>query len=71
MKEGKRQSKQEEITEKPQAKEAREKISFDSWISLRMARKSWMRESIGSFFKSLGLSEKEEIKTYDNAFEKF
>lgn len=63
--------------EEPQARkteEAQKKISFESWVSLRLSKKDnkdWIKPSVQSFFKSLGLSDQEEIKTYDNAFEKF
>lgn len=54
--------------------ETDKKISFESWVSLRLSkkeRKDWLKEPVKAFFTSLGLSDREEIKTYDNAFEKF
>lgn len=57
----------------PQAP-AVEKTSFESWCSLRLSkkdRKEWLKEPVRKFFDSLGLSNEEEIETFDKALEKF
>jgi hypothetical protein len=76
MSEGKKK-KQEEV-EKPipatQPKATKEKLTFDSWASLRLSqkdRKSWLKEPVKKFFESLGLKNEEEIETFDLNFKKF
>lgn len=48
-----------------------EKVIFDSWFSLRLSKKAWLRDAVRSFMKSEGLSNKEKIETFDAIYKKF
>jgi hypothetical protein len=67
-------SKTDSVSEAPQAKVA-EKISFDNWFSLEVARagrlKNWQRNQLAAFMKGQGLADREEKEKYDQAFTKF
>lgn len=48
-----------------------ERVIFDAWFSLRLSKKAWLRDSVRSFMKSEGLSNKEKIETFDAIYKKF
>jgi hypothetical protein len=51
------------------------KVLFDDWFTMRLDSKSslrpWMRKEVSSFFQSLGLSERENLEAFDEAYSRF